>query len=281
MVIGILLVFLVYVNTTERVQNGFSPYHACVPNLGYNLKHISEEKCLNLESSKLNFPQLQETLKKFQNLESLILKNNKLKSLYHVRHNPHRLMNSKTLKYLDVSRNQVGALIMCPFKFLYGLEILDLSFNAIYIIRQNAFVNLMKLKELNLSHNKLTSVLSEYFGKLPKMMKLDLSNNFISELEDYSFNNMKNLTFLLLRGNKLKKYNSICTGSRESNSNRLKYIDLRNNEFNRFPVGIHFGMGESSVLDLQDNNIIITTRLTMLDLFNNAVRKNITINLTG
>ncbi|CAM1329372.1 Uncharacterised protein g9987 [Pycnogonum litorale] len=114
------------------------------------------------------------------------------------------------------------------------------------------------------------------------MTWLKLSFNSISKLDDYSFNGMKKLESLLLRGNKLESYNEVCTGNKYGKRNSLSFIDLGRNNLKTFPHGIHYGMGDDSRLNLDDNKITrVTLKQDMRSAFIQPIRHNITVNLTG
>ena len=102
------------------------------------------------------------------------------------------------LKHLSLTENKIEKLSLGSFDYLINLTVLDLSYNRLTQIPEAPLSKLVNLKTLNLSFNKLFN--TQTFPK-----------------------NLKKLTMLNLRGNKITQIDSI------ENLSSLSKIDLRQN----------------------------------------------------
>ncbi|XP_066267150.1 reticulon-4 receptor-like [Branchiostoma lanceolatum] len=114
-----------------------------------------------------------------------------------------QFLSLKSLKVLNISKNQLYMVESLAYEGLPGLESLDLSDNAImqFDLNRSPALQLPFLTELRLNENKITSIPDNAFTGLPKMQKLDLSRNGIFALSDVAFSTDHALTSLDLSGN--------------------------------------------------------------------------------
>ena len=75
----------------------------------------------------------------------------------------------KTLKKLDVSRNQIADLRQGSFVDVISLETLDLSRNTLTELKRGALHRLPRLKTVDLSYNKIRSFHSDSFKDTPQV----------------------------------------------------------------------------------------------------------------
>ncbi|XP_022913497.1 lutropin-choriogonadotropic hormone receptor isoform X2 [Onthophagus taurus] len=140
------------------------------------------------------------SLYKFQQLQELILADNKL-----TRISPNAFSSNPNLKRLD----------------LHGCGLLDIPVNA--------FLPLRQLQTLNLGNNLVTSIPRDAFPMMDNLTVLLLKRNQIREIEDEAFANLTSLRILELCDNLLTQIPKAVTklsSLRELSisGNRIKYI---------------------------------------------------------
>jgi len=148
--------------------------------------------------------------------------------------------NNNSIKYLNLSNNNIRKITLSDFHNFSKLEVLDLSFNNINFIHPRSFANLSELKHLNLTQNSLVSLVDSFlFSKslsylilshnrvefvsacwdcdLPNLQELDLSYNKIRTLERFSKpfqyflnGNLWNCSCSLLNAISSLKPNNLC-----------------------------------------------------------------------
>ncbi|MBA0712304.1 hypothetical protein Golax_011414 [Gossypium laxum] len=109
----------------------------------------------------------------------------------------------KSLKFLDVSMNQITGLIPPSMADLDSLVSLNLSWNLLQGQIPSSFGQMKDLRFLSLAGNNLTGSIPSTFGLLRSLEKLELLSNSLSGEIPESLVNLKNLTVLLLNNNKL------------------------------------------------------------------------------
>ena len=85
-----------------------------------------------------------------------------------------------TIRYLDLSNNQIKSLDYYSFKSLYSLNVLNLSYNSLLEIQQDTFTRIPYLEILDLSYNLLSTFVFSF--PLPSNLKylyLDSNPNLI------------------------------------------------------------------------------------------------------
>ncbi|XP_055380257.1 slit homolog 1 protein [Condylostylus longicornis] len=161
------------------------------------------EMCLNLrnldlKSNNLNGRLKDDFLPKLNNLETLNLNRNLLKSIEN-----RALHNYPKLTVLSVAHNQIDVLQDHAFYGLSLLETLDLSYNGIVAVSSASLQHLSRLKNLDLTHNFLRALTSDLIAPLPSLKTLQLSGNEISIVSKTAFVNITELTSLSLQENPL------------------------------------------------------------------------------
>jgi Leucine-rich repeat (LRR) protein len=76
----------------------------------------------------------------------------------------------KTLKKLDLSRNEISDLRQGSFVDVINLENLDLSRNRLTELKRSALHRLPRLKRVDLSHNQIRSFHSDSFKDTPQVI---------------------------------------------------------------------------------------------------------------
>lgn len=112
---------------------------------------------------------------KFENLEKLVLRNN---------------------KNLHLDEDAFGS--------LSKLTELDISRNEIYELPENMFKNLTELKTLKLNSIKLQDLHPLMFAQQKKLNVLNLNNNRLSNLTKEMFDGLDSLTFLTIERNRFR-----------------------------------------------------------------------------
>ncbi|XP_055921081.1 protein artichoke [Eupeodes corollae] len=137
-------------------------------------------------------------------IENLFIYHNEIERVDELR----SLLDSlPTLKFLDISNNN---LVSIPFGVLRGhgtLEQLHLNNNNIRSIGRDAFMAMPALRELRLRNNSLSDNLPRPFWNLPGLMGLDLSQNQLEIIDSSLLNGLPSLRRLDLSENLLSKIN--------------------------------------------------------------------------
>lgn len=185
-------------------------------------------------------------LGRFQNAESICLRQNLIESISDVKH-----YNPEKLTELDFYDNRIDH-ISSHVNDLVNLTSLDLSFNRIKNIKnldklvnlENLYLiqnkiteiknlkTLQKLTNLELGGNKITEI-SEELLHLPAIEKLWLGKNRITKLENLT--NLQNLKILSIQSNRLSKIEGLekCENLEElyvAQNNLTKIEGLDNNK---------------------------------------------------
>ncbi|XP_017628122.1 LRR receptor-like serine/threonine-protein kinase RPK2 [Gossypium arboreum] len=109
----------------------------------------------------------------------------------------------KSLKFLDVSGNQITGSIPPSIGDLVSLVSLNLSWNLLRGWIPSNFGRIKNLRYLSLSDNNLTGSIPSTFGRLQSLEILEMSSNSLSGEIPEGLVNLRNLTVLLLNNNKL------------------------------------------------------------------------------
>ncbi|XP_044488716.1 LRR receptor-like serine/threonine-protein kinase RPK2 [Mangifera indica] len=109
----------------------------------------------------------------------------------------------KSLRFLDVSQNQISGIVPQSLGNLKSLVLLDLSENELQGQVPANLHRLKCLKHLSLAGNNLTGGIPSSIGCLRSLEVLKLSSNSLSGEIPGSLVNLRNLTALLLNNNKL------------------------------------------------------------------------------
>ena len=86
-----------------------------------------------------------------------------------------------------------------------NLIYLNLSYNKLTQIEEHDFDHMPNIQYINLDFNKITRIRNDTFNQMIKLDSLSFRFNKLTTIDSFAFkNNEKNLTELLLEGNKLK-----------------------------------------------------------------------------
>jgi len=107
-------------------------------------------------------------------LVTLILSNNHLTVL--------KTKFPSTIRYLDLSNNQIKSLDYTSFKSLYSLNTLNLSFNSPLDIQQDTFTRIPYLEILDLTSSLPSLPIDDLFLPLQKLRYLNISSNNLNSL---------------------------------------------------------------------------------------------------
>ncbi|MEM8628814.1 MAG: leucine-rich repeat domain-containing protein [Chlamydiota bacterium] len=244
------------------------------------LKVTSEERSYSKPS-----PTVPAEIGKCRNLETLVLKLNRLQSL------PSDLAHLQNLRKLDLSLNRLtflpdianlvrleelnlswNRLSSLPETIgsLVELRILYLQHNALRILPQG-LGGLSNLRRLDLSNNRLQSLLDS-IGSLSELITLNASENELTRLPD-SLNELSKLRDLDLHKNRLRSLSASFGGLKSLrdvdlgenmllnlplkwDNRNLHVLDLRNNELTHLPKKLFPEPNDSMrTLDLSRNRL--------------------------
>lgn len=144
--------------------------------LSGNFGHLS---FLNLRKTNLTDWRWNEILSMVQmpDLHTLILRENFLTSVTN--------KFPSTIRFLDLSSNQIRSLDYFSFKNLYSLNVLNLSTNSPLEIHSDTFTRIPYLEILDLSRTNLSEVDADLFLPLQKLRFLNLSSNNFDRLPSF------------------------------------------------------------------------------------------------
>ncbi|XP_055330865.1 chaoptin-like [Paramacrobiotus metropolitanus] len=160
-------------------------------------------------------------------LSQLVLKSGYFKTwiLKYLRQLP--AVTKTSLKWLDLSKNQIKYLDGKSLTGFSYLEKLNLGENFIQTIGPKMFSDLSNLRWLNISGNHIVSIQVGEFAGLNNLQLLDLSNNGLLNFGLGSLDSLKELTHLYLAGNNLRGY----IGMFVDGGKKLRHLSLARNPF--------------------------------------------------
>lgn len=201
----------------NRIANFTWSLGETMPNLRVlNVSHNVIDGELNLSS---------DWFQRLTQLQRLILSNNRLKSIAHLRLNNHPWTDYDGIDMITTAPvQQLDAVQMTA-----QLHELDLSHNQINDLQPNAFEShrLSNLRSLNLAHNQLSIIPFQVFQALGALEHLDLSGNrFVRILDNFFIRN-----------------------------GALKSLDLHNNSIEMISKNALYGLNQAVELDVSNNHI--------------------------
>jgi Leucine-rich repeat (LRR) protein len=158
------------------------------------------------------------------------------------------------LESLNLSSNQIVNIDSNTFSGLFELKCLDLCNNHIKSIDEDAFTHLKNLKFLYLSKaDNLKNIDNFTFRALEKLSILHLCDDGLTKetLDSFPFENLENLTELVLKTNDLVK---IKTGLLK-NSKKLRKLCLRNANLSEIEVDFFANLTKLNHIDLAGNSL--------------------------
>ena len=189
---------------------------------------------------------------KFQNLETLILNDNKIST---IERDTFKYM--KKLKNLYLIQNNLLDIKNFTFSSLSLLKELDLSNNSISDLFRETFFGLANLSQLVLNQNYLTHLNDFVFYELSSLEKLQLKSNQIEFVSSNMFNcSNSSIIEINLSENRVKSLNFLqtCFG-------KLKKIDLSFNKIEKVERFSLKFLASLAHIDLSYNRIMIIEKL--------------------
>ncbi|KAJ0173947.1 hypothetical protein K1T71_010093 [Dendrolimus kikuchii] len=180
------------------------------------------------------------------------------------------------LQTLHLSYNRITTLNGIEFNKLKSVSEIKLDHNSISVIDKNSFNNLSQLKTLNLNNNKLISLDKDTFLNNIVLYTIDLSSNKINTLPKNVFKNNINLVNFSIKENLLD--GALPRGTFEGLKN-VKEIDLRNQNITSIEDFAFLGLDNVLSIFLNNNKISSLSKksfnnlkqLNILDLSNNEI----------
>ncbi|XP_078684268.1 uncharacterized protein LOC144917821 [Branchiostoma floridae x Branchiostoma belcheri] len=155
---------------------------------------------------------------------------------------------SKSLTYLDLSRNDIATISRKTLLRYRRLEKLVLSSNQIINIQSGSFPVLPQLLELSLNSNKITNIQRGAFSNIPRLQKLFLSSNRITFIQHGAFRNLAQLQELSLSQNQIQHVEI-------SNLPQLQNLNLARNQITNIRHGVFRSLPQLQNLNLKNNQI--------------------------
>ncbi|KAK4472386.1 hypothetical protein MN116_003644 [Schistosoma mekongi] len=179
---------------------------------------LSENRIRRLHNENLSFPQL----------TSLCLANNNISTL------PISICELKNLTVLELKFNELRSLPEDLGRLSYTLRQLDLGHNRLEVIPASLFPKMCRLSYLCLDSNPIFEVPDE-ISNLKELTHLSISgcSRLVSLPEGLGF--CMNLLMLKASKNKLSSLPKTI-----AKLERLKYLDLSDNDFDHFPLVVCF-----------------------------------------
>ncbi|XP_034477400.1 toll-like receptor 3 [Drosophila innubila] len=186
-------------------------------------------------------------------LRSLDLSHNLLSKLDNKTHGV--LDDLLSLETLNLSHNRISFVTKKTFPshqyIPYNLKYLDLSYNQMPVLTYDITFGTKKLLQLNVSHNQINELRRGVISNFTSLQQLDISYNELTNLmsEEHVFELPKNLSSLIMSNNQIYHLPFVNLAKTQS----LKYVDLRNNSLEDFPVSLIRTMGNGSRVLLSNN----------------------------
>lgn len=167
----------------------------------------------------------------------------------------HSFWGLRSLSVLDLSSNNISALVESNFRALINLQSLDLEDNIIDSIPSAAFRHLPALKKLNLARNRVSEFVPRLFYGLHRLEELDLSSNPLADLETEVFRDIRLLRTLRCRDCGLTHINPLLLHLLPD----LQTLDLGSNKFHYLTKAAFSGLPRLRHLHLDGNSLSVLT----------------------
>ena len=156
------------------------------------------------------------------NLKNLSLRNNEIDSI-----SDGAFTDTASLRHLDISMNSLSTISPAAFQSLHSLQVLDLDGNSLDEVPRAVPVN---LTTLSINCNSIKSLTINSLYHLPHLKTLSLAVNGMESVHADAFQNQGMLEELFLHYNQL---NYLPNGWCRTMKN-LRYLDLTGNDFTTF-----------------------------------------------
>ena len=179
-------------------------------------------------------------------LITLILSNNHLTVL--------KTKFPSTIRYLDLSNNQIKSLDYTSFKSLYSLNTLNLSFNSPLDIQQDTFTRIPYLEILDLTSSLPSLPIDDLFLPLQKLRYLNISSNNLNSLPRFpvpydahtiaSYDHHLPVLYVDMSNNKLHQIDFDTFSSASTQDKYIISIDMTYNQLKtlQFPSSLSTGV---------------------------------------
>lgn len=180
-----------------------------------------------------------------------------------------------SLKWLDISSNDISQLSNKSFENLSQLQILSMKANGIHDIQPGTFSYLNNLIYLSMEENSIKEIKSGFFDGLSGMVAVDMDDNEIESIEAGVFEATPKLSVLSLSGNKIPHLNE----NTFSGMGHLKFIDMGWNPIDEMALQTFANVSQLKNLDLSHcklravdfNTFANNWKLEELDLSHNKI----------
>ncbi|XP_072742536.1 uncharacterized protein Gp150 [Anoplolepis gracilipes] len=187
-----------------------------------------------------------------------------------------RARGLQQLESIAIVDTKIVELDRTAFNGITYLFAVNLTRNGLHDIHPNTFQNNTQLSLLTISGNTLRHMhdthMKHYLLHASSITDFDFSNNGILRLKRTVFSKMNSLSYINLRGNRLREIDSAIFDSLDS----LIEVDLSDNLLNELPLDLFIDK-EMQALRVAGNNLstlatISASRLTILDASRNKIR---------
>lgn len=220
-----------------------------------NSKDLMFVKYLNLSSNYLTSLRY-ESFALMHNLQNLDLSYNFLDYFP-----DQSLTNSYTIKYINMTYNEIAELHSLRIIFHPDGGVLDLSNNGLSAL-SIPFNEAIGLRELILNSNNITDAFLIKLIYQRDLTRLDITNNFIQELDESSLQLPNTLSYLDLSYNQIEKI----APSAFHRVSHLKTLRLSHNKLKIIEYGVFRSLTTLLNLDLSYNQIGILDSKVFMDL---------------
>lgn len=155
-----------------------------------------------------------------------------------------RARGLQQLESIAIVDTQIDELDRTAFNGITYLFAVNLTRNGLHDIHPNTFQNNTQLSLLTISGNMLkhmhdvhTKPTKHYLLHASSITDFDFSNNGIIRLKRTAFSKMQSLSYINLRGNRLREIDSAIFDSLDS----LMEVDLSDNILNELPLDLFIG----------------------------------------